>query len=689
MASQMAADKRQPKGPVDCLRDNSERALRGRRQNHSHGRRSRGTRTGTHTGHPLESARHQGRAFARTVRQRRLSVTMRTRARRSIDLPARGPSPGNPARPARRGRRRDTATRTRSVSGSTTDRPRAGRTASSTAARALAAWRLRALGLEPGDRLLTWSPSTPELPAAYFGAMRAGLILVPLDLRMSHRRDRGHRPDLRRHAPRSSAPAATRPIPREAGLDRFPTTAVEALTADPDDVLPARLGGAGRRPGPPRPRRPLRAGLHLGHDRDAEGRDARPRQRRRLDRDVPPDRAADGAPARLAPAAVAPARAGGRAVLRAVGRCRHPVRPEPQPAGHLRCAARPPGDLDGRRPAGPRPVLERHRARGRQARPRDRVRPAFAASPATCRWASGRASSGASTSSSAATSGCSCRPGRSCRRRSSRAGRTSASPSSRATARPRRAPAAAPASTTTGSGPSGGRPRASRCASPTTARSSSRARPSSAATGRTRRRPPRPSPPTAGTGPATSATSTTRGRLILSGRIKDIIVLPNGFNVYPEDIENALRIAGIRDSVVVETQPGRIEAVVLGSAAGAPGAVEATEPAALRAAHRCRGQGRQRDARPEPADRRLAAVARGGLPADAHAQDQARPGPGLGRRGHAPARRLTARRPRAPQLATGNPTPSVSSAGWIPGAESSVDPPAASRRRRPSSRPGG
>ena len=72
------------------------------------------------------------------------------------------------------------------------------------------------------------------------------------------------------------------------------------------------------------------------------------------------------------------------------------------------------------------------------------------------------------------------------------------------------------------------------------------------------------------------------GRLILSGRVKDIIVLPNGFNVYPEDIENALRIAGIRDSVVLETQPGRIEAVVLGSAAGAPGAVEASDPAELR-----------------------------------------------------------------------------------------------------------
>lgn len=49
----------------------------------------------------------------------------------------------------------------------------------------LAAWRLRALGLQPGDRLLTWSPSTPELPAVYFGAMIAGVIIVPLDLRMT------------------------------------------------------------------------------------------------------------------------------------------------------------------------------------------------------------------------------------------------------------------------------------------------------------------------------------------------------------------------------------------------------------------------------------------------------------------------------------------------------------------------
>jgi len=55
------------------------------------------------------------------------------------------------------------------------------------------------------------------------------------------------------------------------------------------------------------------------------------------------------------------------------------------------------------------------------------------------------------------------------------------------------------------------------------------------------------------------------GRLVLSGRTKDRIVLPNGFKVYPEDIENALRNAGIRESIALESTPGRIEVVVLGA----------------------------------------------------------------------------------------------------------------------------
>jgi long-chain acyl-CoA synthetase len=96
----------------------------------------------------------------------------------------------------------------------------------------IAAWRLREeLGLQPGDRILTWSPSSPELPAVYFGAMRAGLVLVPLDLRMSTDAIQGI---VTRAEPRrlilGTGPDA--PDPASAGLADFPTTSVDALVAD-------------------------------------------------------------------------------------------------------------------------------------------------------------------------------------------------------------------------------------------------------------------------------------------------------------------------------------------------------------------------------------------------------------------------------------------------------------------------
>ena len=53
------------------------------------------------------------------------------------------------------------------------------------------------------------------------------------------------------------------------------------------------------------------------------------------------------------------------------------------------------------------------------------------------------------------------------------------------------------------------------------------------------------------------------GDLVLSGRLRNIIVLPNGLNVYPEDVEAALADHGLGQAVVVETAPGRIEAIVL------------------------------------------------------------------------------------------------------------------------------
>jgi long-chain acyl-CoA synthetase len=101
----------------------------------------------------------------------------------------------------------------------------------------LAAWRLRALGLESGDRLLTWAPSTPRLPALYWGAMRAGIIVVPLDLRMTTgviERISG-RAETKWLAVDSGYDA---PDPAEHGLDHFEVRQLEDLTADPDETFP-------------------------------------------------------------------------------------------------------------------------------------------------------------------------------------------------------------------------------------------------------------------------------------------------------------------------------------------------------------------------------------------------------------------------------------------------------------------
>ncbi|HYM84954.1 MAG TPA: AMP-binding protein, partial [Candidatus Dormibacteraeota bacterium] len=105
----------------------------------------------------------------------------------------------------------------------------------------LAAWRLRARGLRPGERLLTWAPSAPELAAVYFGAMRAGLILVPLDLRMA--------PEAtERIVERSGASQLVvgtgrdAPDPAEADLEAMPTTTIDELTGDAGPDVPPDWG---------------------------------------------------------------------------------------------------------------------------------------------------------------------------------------------------------------------------------------------------------------------------------------------------------------------------------------------------------------------------------------------------------------------------------------------------------------
>jgi long-chain acyl-CoA synthetase len=101
----------------------------------------------------------------------------------------------------------------------------------------IAAWRLRALDLEPGDRVLTWGPSSPELAATYYGAMHARLVFVPLDLRMSSDAvEMVARASGARHLLLGTGREA--PDPREAGLEGFPTTTLDTLVAEPRDDDP-------------------------------------------------------------------------------------------------------------------------------------------------------------------------------------------------------------------------------------------------------------------------------------------------------------------------------------------------------------------------------------------------------------------------------------------------------------------
>ncbi len=100
------------------------------------------------------------------------------------------------------------------------------------------AWRLRTRGLEPGDRLLVWAPSSPAVPALYYAAMRAGLVLVPLDLRMSPGAiERIVAQADARHLVLGEGRDA--PDPADARLEHFPTSFADRLAEEPDATFPA------------------------------------------------------------------------------------------------------------------------------------------------------------------------------------------------------------------------------------------------------------------------------------------------------------------------------------------------------------------------------------------------------------------------------------------------------------------
>jgi long-chain acyl-CoA synthetase len=451
----------------------------------------------------------------------------------------------------------------------------------------IAAWRLRALDLEPGDRILTWSPSTPSLPAAYYGAMLARLVLVPLDLRMS--------PDAietvvtasdARHLVLGSGRDA--PDPREAGLEHFPTTSVDDLCAEPADDDPlfpddwearqaawirpteadvVQLVFTSGTTGTPK-------GVVLTHDNIVASIES-------FHRIIPP---MEHRIVSLLPLSHLLEQAVGLYYALDVGadilyvRSRNPrvifdsLREHrvtsmvvvPQVLDLFWSAIEREVDKRGRRRAFDRlrsvarrlPIgWRRHLFRSIHTQLGGHFHlflssGAFLPPALQQAWEDvgvkvlqgyGATETGTGTCTTLEDHG----PG------------------------------------TVGRPPSGIEMRLD----PASGEIQFRGRPVFRGYWNA---------------PELTAQAFTEdgwyktgdighldpdGRLILSGRIKDIIVLPNGFNVYPEDIENALRVEGLRDAVVAETQPGRIEAIVLSLEGEEPAAVRPRVDAAVKAAN--------------------------------------------------------------------------------------------------------
>ena len=142
------------------------------------------------------------------------------------------------------------------------------------AARGVAA-SLRARGIGPGASVAIMMPNVPEYTIAYFGVLYAGCTVVPLNVLLAapevayHIRD-SHAQLLIAH-PLFRAPAE-KGAARGGRADRLERRRRRRLPPR------AREGGAAPRAPPDRARRHRGDPLHLGHDGQAEGRRAQPRE---------------------------------------------------------------------------------------------------------------------------------------------------------------------------------------------------------------------------------------------------------------------------------------------------------------------------------------------------------------------------------------------------------------------------
>ena len=145
------------------------------------------------------------------------------------------------------------------------------------AASAAAADLLRGLGVEPGDRVGLMVPNVPQFAVAYYGILRAGAVVVPMNVLLKERETGFYLSDSQAKAVfawHEFAPAA------KAGADaRAPSRRGRAGSSSA-----ARRDAATDRTIAPREDRRHRGDpLHLGHDRPAQGRRAHARQPARND----------------------------------------------------------------------------------------------------------------------------------------------------------------------------------------------------------------------------------------------------------------------------------------------------------------------------------------------------------------------------------------------------------------------
>ena len=133
---------------------------------------------------------------------------------------------------------------------------------------------LKAKGVEPGDRVGVMLPNVPHFAVAYYGVLRAGGVVVPMNVLLKGREVGFYLSD-----PGAKVLFAWHDFGEAAQRGADEAGDVDVVLVEPGE-FEQLLGRAGARPRRGRSRRRRHRGhpVHVGHDRPAQGRRAHARQ---------------------------------------------------------------------------------------------------------------------------------------------------------------------------------------------------------------------------------------------------------------------------------------------------------------------------------------------------------------------------------------------------------------------------